>query len=87
MIYADKIGRPLIPDWCFHGIVSNMAFACVYMLAQQDGHSSAKNVEKKELGIVFWLFWININQQMMDYLRFGMILFKNSELVGSKLNI
>jgi hypothetical protein len=44
-----------------------MAFACVYMLTQQAGHSSAKMREKKELETVFRLFWNNTNQQMMDY--------------------
>ena len=36
-----------------------MAFACVYLLAQQDEHSSAKNAGKKRAETGFRLIWNN----------------------------
>jgi hypothetical protein len=48
-------------------INSTMAFACVYVLAQQANPSSAKNAGKERAETVFRLFRNNINQQMMDY--------------------
>jgi hypothetical protein len=39
-----------------------MAFACVYVLAQQADPSSAKNVGKERAEAGFRLFWNNINR-------------------------
>jgi len=36
-----------------------MAFACVYLLAQQDEHSSAKNAGKERAETGFRLIWNN----------------------------
>jgi len=51
----------------FYDIISNMAFACVYVLAQQADPSSAKNVGKEKAEAGFRLFWNNINQLLVDY--------------------
>lgn len=56
-----SVGHPLIRDRCFHNILSNMAFACVYVLAQQADPSSAKNAGKERAEAGFRLFWNNIN--------------------------
>lgn len=61
--------RPRLWDWCFHDIIPNTAFACVFMLIQQAGSSSAKKVEKGRAGNCFQSFWDNINQLMTDYLK------------------
>ena len=44
-----------------------MAFACVYVLAQQADPSSAKNVGKERAEAGFRLFWNNINRLLVDY--------------------
>jgi hypothetical protein len=52
-----------------------MAYACVYVLAQLAGLSSAKNAGKERAEVGFRLFWNNINQQMMDFQNFYLIIF------------
>ena len=47
-----------------------MAFACVYVLAQQARPRSAKNGGKGRAEAGFRLFWNNINRLLMDYLYF-----------------
>jgi hypothetical protein len=44
-----------------------VAFACVYVLAQQADPSRAKNVEKERAEAGFRLFWNNINRLLVDY--------------------
>jgi len=44
-----------------------MAFACVYVLAQQADPSNAKNAGKERAKAGFRLFWNNINRLLMDY--------------------
>jgi len=51
----------------FYDIISNMASACVYVLAQQADPSSAKNVGKERAEAGFRLFWNNINRLLVDY--------------------
>jgi len=51
----------------FYDIISNVAFACVYVLAQQADPSSAKNVGKERAEAGFRLFWNNINRLLVDY--------------------
>jgi hypothetical protein len=44
-----------------------MAFACVYVLAQQVDPISAKNTGKERTEAGFRLFWNNINRLLVDY--------------------
>jgi hypothetical protein len=44
-----------------------MAFACVYVLAQQADPSSTKNMEKERAEAGFRLFWNNINRLLVGY--------------------
>ena len=44
---SQKVGSPLIQDWCFQDIIPNTTFDCVLMLLQHDGSTNAKLTEKE----------------------------------------